>query len=342
MWRRSWKRRPEIPTARSARCHAGVEGRRSERAARLTGEDEVLGTGRRPRREVRLKVRDDDRWDRHVPHAGVGLRWAEHERAVAELLVLLDDRHGAVEQVEVDLAERAELADAEAAERGEQDHRSIAGFDGVGDRVDLLDRGDRSLGGSLDRRALDDARVAGDEAVLERCGADGVEQPVALGDGRRAGWPASMRPARHERTVAGVMSASSMEPSVGRMCSRSRLGRSPACGAQIRAVGEPPRGVVGEWHLAGFGVDPVAALEVGAGGGEPAVGEALRAERLRRGPPDALDLVARLPPARRQLAGIPPRSTGHGRSVARKLWHECGTPGLRAVIHTCGFSESAI
>ena len=94
------------------------------------------------------------------------------------------------------------------------------------------------------------------------------------------------------------------------------------------AVGEPLCGVVGERHLAGFRVDPRPALEVGAGGGEPAVGEALRAERLRGGSRDALDLVARLPASGRQLSSVPHGRRGTGTQLARILSHECGTPGL--------------
>ena len=59
-----------------------------------------------------LEIRDDDGRDGDHPSAGVGLRRTEHERAVAKLLVLLDDGHGPVQEVEVDLAEGAELADA--------------------------------------------------------------------------------------------------------------------------------------------------------------------------------------------------------------------------------------
>ena len=43
---------------------------------------------------------------------GVGLRRTEHEGAVAELLILLDDGDTAVEQIEVALAQRAELTNA--------------------------------------------------------------------------------------------------------------------------------------------------------------------------------------------------------------------------------------
>ena len=43
--------------------------------------------------------------------AGVGLWRTEHEGSVAELLVLLDDGGRAVEQIEVALAQRSELAD---------------------------------------------------------------------------------------------------------------------------------------------------------------------------------------------------------------------------------------
>jgi hypothetical protein len=42
------------------------------------------------------------------------------------------------------------------------------------------------------------------------------------------GWPASMRPARHARTLAGVMSTSSTEPGSGGCADEAGSGRSPS------------------------------------------------------------------------------------------------------------------
>ena len=53
-----------------------------------------------------LELGNDDLGDRDRAPAGVGLGWAEEESAVGELLVLLDDGDGAVEEIEVALAER--------------------------------------------------------------------------------------------------------------------------------------------------------------------------------------------------------------------------------------------
>ena len=147
-----------------------------------------------------LEVGDDDLRDRHRPPAGVGLGRAEVERAVGELLVLLDDGDGAVEEIEVALAERAELPDPQAAERGEQHHRPVARLDRVGEGEHLLDRCHRPFRRPLDGGALDDARVPRNEAVLDRGRADGVEKAVALGDRRRPGRPALILAARHVRT----------------------------------------------------------------------------------------------------------------------------------------------
>ena len=60
---------------------------------------------------VSLELGNDDLGDRDRPAASVGLGWAEEKCAVGELLVLLDDGDGAVEEIEVALTERAELPD---------------------------------------------------------------------------------------------------------------------------------------------------------------------------------------------------------------------------------------
>jgi hypothetical protein len=50
--------------------------------------------------------------NRYLASSRVCLWWTENERAVAKLLVLLDDGHGPVQEVEVDPEEGAELSDA--------------------------------------------------------------------------------------------------------------------------------------------------------------------------------------------------------------------------------------
>jgi hypothetical protein len=50
---------------------------------------------------VLVEVRDDRPWDRDCPDPGIGRGRAEHERPVGQLLVLLDDGDGAMQEVEV-------------------------------------------------------------------------------------------------------------------------------------------------------------------------------------------------------------------------------------------------
>lgn len=194
------------------------------------------------------------------------------------------------------------------------------------DGVDRLDRGDGALGRALDGGTLDDARIPRDQPVLE-CGcAHRVEEPVSLRNGRRARMarldePRSPGPHGPRREVTQLDLVERGQDVELQQAAVVLLRPRPELGAG----GEPSLRIVGQRDLAGFRVDPVAALEVGAGGGQPAVGETLRAERLRSGPLDALDLVARLPASGRQLAGVPPRSTGHKeeRSANRvaRMWH---------------------
>ena len=316
----------------------GMEGRRSEGAAGLAGKHEVLGTGRRLGGEMRLQVRHDDLWDRHGPNARVGLRWAEHERAVAKLLVLLDDRHRAVQQVEVDLAERTELADPQAAERGEQDHRPIPGFDGVGDRVDLVDRRHWPFGGTFHDAPLM-THGFGPRGHLRRLCRRWREQPVRLGGVDAPVRPASMRPALHDRNLAGVMSASSTIQRRKDVQSKQAAVDLPGARAQVRTVGESPAGVVGEWDFAAVQGRSTLRGRGRTRGGEPAVGDALvrNVSGATRHP--TLDLVSRLPAPRRQSAGVP-----RGRRSTQRAWLErCGTTGRsRSRPTTCERSETII
>jgi hypothetical protein len=85
-----------VPVAFRARCHtAWSVAVRNGRPARAW-EHEVVRAGCAPGREVFLEIGDNDLRDRDLPPAGVGLRGTEQQRAVGELLVLLDDRDDAM------------------------------------------------------------------------------------------------------------------------------------------------------------------------------------------------------------------------------------------------------
>ena len=158
---------------------------------------------------------------------------------------------------------------------------------------------------------------------------------------------------RRRASAAGFDEAGSPRPQLGRgdvgeldgaerrkdVQSKQAAVDLPGARAQVRTVGESPAGVVGEWDFAAFRVDPRCPLEVRPRGGEPAVGDALRAERFRRHSPPTLDLVARLPAPRRQSAGVP-----RGRRSTQRAWLErCGTTGRsRSRPTTCERSETII
>lgn len=63
-----------------------------------------------------------------------------------------------MQQVDPLSGEGAQLAEAEAGERRGEHERSKAGLDRVGDLVDLVDGGDRSLRRLLNAGTLDHAR----------------------------------------------------------------------------------------------------------------------------------------------------------------------------------------
>ena len=182
VWRRSWKRRPVIPTVAEGTMPCRVQRRCSERAARLAGKDEMLRPGHSPGGEVGLQVGHEHRRDRDRAHTRVGLRWTEHERAVAELLVLLDHQHRPVWHVQVDLSKGAQLSDAQGAEGGEQHHRPVA----------RLGKGDLAGLGSIHVATLEVGAGGGEPAVGEALGAERLRRCSARRPGLGSA-PASAR-----------------------------------------------------------------------------------------------------------------------------------------------------
>jgi hypothetical protein len=96
-----------------------------------------------------------------------------------------------MQHVDMSPSQRSDLAETKAAECAEHHHRPILRFDGVGYLEHLGNRGNRSFRGSLDRGALDDARVARHEPIFNRGREVRVQQSVALRYRRRAGLAAA-------------------------------------------------------------------------------------------------------------------------------------------------------
>jgi len=119
--------------------------------------------------------------DRALP--GLGLRGSERRPAVRLLdeLPVYPDRAGF--QVDIGRTERGQLGPSQAGESGEQDEHPVSLVDRVGNRVDLGNRQDRTLGGLLLSGTLDPAGVTPDHPVISRSVEYGPEQPVCLGRG---------------------------------------------------------------------------------------------------------------------------------------------------------------
>jgi len=131
-----------------------VQARSAHRLVPCTAEHETVGPWSGPAGEVRLELRDERVREGDPANAGCGLGWSHNERAVLQLLDLLGDVHGRVQEIEPSASERAELAQPEPSERRGQDQRPVARLDRVGERVDLLNARDRALLRVLDARRL--------------------------------------------------------------------------------------------------------------------------------------------------------------------------------------------
>jgi hypothetical protein len=90
----------------------------------------------RPAAEVRLELGDKRLRDRDAANAGRGLGWPYDERAVLELLDLLGDVQGRVQEIQPPARERAELPETLPGECRGQDERAVARLNGVGERID--------------------------------------------------------------------------------------------------------------------------------------------------------------------------------------------------------------
>lgn len=86
--------------------------------------------------------------------------------------------------VYVPAAQASQLLGGHGAVGAEVDHEAPADTDCVGEGVDLGDGGDTAFGGRLLACALDPARVAGDQVVVDCRLMDALEEAVRLGDGR--------------------------------------------------------------------------------------------------------------------------------------------------------------
>ncbi|KOU20117.1 hypothetical protein ADK51_25580 [Streptomyces sp. WM6368] len=138
-------------------------------------------------------------------------------------------------QVHVPPVQADQLAPAQPKESRHEDEGSVAGLDGFGQRVDLLDRDGRTFRGVHGAGALDLAGVSPDQLVGHGGPQDGAEQGISLGD--RGGeyrlpglcpWPAYCQEARTS-TVSGCTS------------SRPRVSRSWATRQSARVWRRAPR-----------------------------------------------------------------------------------------------------
>ncbi len=219
----------------------GVQRRSPHRRGARGREQQTIRTEGH-RREMLLEVGDDHLRDHDRPHPGIGLGRAEHERAIAELLILLLDPNRAMQQIEVPHPQAPDLAEAQSA-----------------------------------------------------------------------------------------------APSSGRMCNRnspsysSRV-RGLSCGRSASQRDEYSSNVT--LPASGSIHDPRLTSE--RTGSEVRVGLALGAKRRRRAAPHEIDAVARLEPARRQLAHASPRAATHAdkpNSVVARKWHDMARrPISRAVL----------
>ncbi len=199
------------------------------------------------------------------------------------------------------------LAEPQPGERGDEHHGPKPRSDGVGDLEHLRDRGDRPLGRPLLARALDRARVPRDELVGHRGVEDGVQQPVALRHGRRAGRAGLEHrrvPVPHPgRRDPGQLEVAEHRKDVEAQLALVQLDRARS---EIGPLLQPPGGVRPQRHLAGAGIDPRAALHVRPDRRQVRLGVSLGTKRRRRRDHLAVDAVPRLVPPRRQLPDTSP------------------------------------
>ena len=207
-------------------------------------------------------------WDGYGAVAGVTLRRSDEERAVGELLQLLDDVHRLVQQIQTLAGESTQLAEPETRERRSEHQGSVAGFDRVGEREHLLHRRDRPLAGTLRAGALQDARVAPDQAVLECRFHDRAEEPVALRHGRLARLlgPQQIRvPGAH----AGTAHLRQLDVAEPRQDVQAQLAFVQLDGAraEVRPLRQPTARVLAQRDLPGVGVHPGSARPCRSGHG---------------------------------------------------------------------------
>ena len=100
-------------------------------------EHEALAAATGPVPQVLVEAVDDDRWQRHRPHARAGLQRLEGPAAVLVASELLDDLEVAMEQVDAVAAQAGHLAEAQPAVGADEDERPVAHVDGRGELGDV-------------------------------------------------------------------------------------------------------------------------------------------------------------------------------------------------------------
>ena len=223
-------------------------------------------------------------------------------------MVLLDDLNRLVEDVDTAALEGSKLAEAQAGEGGKEDHRAQSRPDGVGHLVDLLDGRHWTLGRSVGGGAPENARVPGDQLVLDGSGEDGVQEPIALGNGRGAGLVRSEQTSvpfsDHARTDLREVLVSErwldVEPEIGLVLLLT------AKAQRCSLLFEPLIGVLAERNASLLRGKPRSLFEVGSRCREERLGVSLGPVGGRSCPPYVVDPVPRLPSSGRQLSRAAP------------------------------------
>ena len=159
----------------------GIEGGPAQTFRQRPGEDQGVGLGR----AVLVHMGDQEGCNRRrqvdgaLPGRCLGVRL--DALAVLQLDGLAVHPEFRLFAVDIGAAQGQELAEAQAAEAGQEHQRPVAVLDVLGQGQDDLCVDERPLGCPLDPGASDAAGVLGDTLVLDGGVEDDPQQPVGLG-----------------------------------------------------------------------------------------------------------------------------------------------------------------
>src|SRR6185312_3694766 len=164
--------------------------------------------------------------------------------------------------VDVCLSQRGKLGPAKASESCQENQRAVAGPDLLGQQVNLGHGQDRPLRGDLSVSALDPARIAADEPVIERRIEDRPQQAVCLSCRylARTRVEQFLAPAADPRQ-GDLSNGDALE--VRRDVGAQKVAVEPdRLGAQAGTLVDPGRAVLGYEYRARVGIDPVAVADL--------------------------------------------------------------------------------